>query len=265
MQRFYRDAAVSWDEFIGYGVGAERMKEQGPVKRPHALRSNGRTAAGSDMVQPGAAGCGRQLPALVKWFRPAKGYGFPEPVDGSAGIFCHLREVEDPERSCVPDLRRSEGGPVSTPGGAGRDWGRMEGSTRWTVDGFGICRYRRFRRLRMPAATEEPRSRVATGANNGATVQSICNALLIEGRGSLSRGLTSTSPGAAINCGLSLFSTVGALGVLHLRDRAGCVDWPPWRVLARGLLHGRILLERRESANDNGLRPGVPRLKHRIT
>ena len=40
------------------------------------------------------AGPGRRITALVKWFMPMKGYGFLEPEDGSADLFCHPAVVQ---------------------------------------------------------------------------------------------------------------------------------------------------------------------------
>ena len=56
------------------------------------LAGNGRIAAGPDgRVVPGR---GRQVRAIVKWFDADKGYGFLEPDDGSADLFCHITAVE---------------------------------------------------------------------------------------------------------------------------------------------------------------------------
>ena len=61
------------------------------IARP---RDDERTAAGPDAGQPGAAASGRAVRAIVKWFHPDKGYGFLEPGDGSADLFCHLTAVQ---------------------------------------------------------------------------------------------------------------------------------------------------------------------------
>ena len=45
-------------------------------------------AAGADPV----ASC-RRVRGIVKWFVPAKGYGFLEPEDGSGDVFCHVSVV----------------------------------------------------------------------------------------------------------------------------------------------------------------------------
>ena len=52
--------------------------------------SNGRIADGPD----DRAVPGRQVRAIVKWFHADKGYGFLEPEDGSADLFCHITAVE---------------------------------------------------------------------------------------------------------------------------------------------------------------------------
>ena len=38
---------------------------------------------------------GRRVVAAVKWFNPAKGFGFLVPDDGSADVFCHASAVRD--------------------------------------------------------------------------------------------------------------------------------------------------------------------------
>ncbi len=50
--------------------------------------------------QPPAAG--RRLVATVKWFVPAKGFGFLAPVDGSADVFCHASVVESAGYETLP-------------------------------------------------------------------------------------------------------------------------------------------------------------------
>lgn len=41
----------------------------------------------------------------VKWFNPAKGYGFIEPEDGSKDVFVHISAVE---RAGLGDLREGQ-------------------------------------------------------------------------------------------------------------------------------------------------------------
>ncbi|MCH8036014.1 MAG: cold shock domain-containing protein, partial [Proteobacteria bacterium] len=36
----------------------------------------------------------REITAVVKWFNPAKGFGFVEPSDGSPDAFMHVSVVE---------------------------------------------------------------------------------------------------------------------------------------------------------------------------
>ena len=55
---------------------------------------NGPIAAGPGTEQAGAGASHRRVRALVKWFMPNKGYGFMEPEDGSADLFCHLTAVQ---------------------------------------------------------------------------------------------------------------------------------------------------------------------------
>ena len=56
---------------------------------------------------------------IVKWFNPAKGYGFIEPEDGSRDVFVHISAVE---RSGLATL--NEGSKVSFELVPGRD-GKM--------------------------------------------------------------------------------------------------------------------------------------------
>ena len=53
---------------------------------------------------------------IVKWFNPAKGYGFIQPEDGSADVFVHISAVE---RAGLATL--SEGQKVSFERVPGRD------------------------------------------------------------------------------------------------------------------------------------------------
>ncbi len=59
-------------------------------------------AAGPGAALPGAGASGRRVRALVKWFHPDKGYGFLEPEDGSADLFCHLGAVRASGRDTLP-------------------------------------------------------------------------------------------------------------------------------------------------------------------
>ena len=65
---------------------------------------DGRMAAGAGIGRdgPAEAGAGRRITALVKWFMPTKGYGFLEPEDGSADVFCHVSAVEASGRETLP-------------------------------------------------------------------------------------------------------------------------------------------------------------------
>ncbi len=64
-------------------------------------------AAGRIAARPGAAhaaaASGRRVRALVKWFDADKGYGFLEPEDGSADLFCHLSAVQASGRDTLPE------------------------------------------------------------------------------------------------------------------------------------------------------------------
>ena len=45
---------------------------------------------------------GEPVRALVKWYVPAKGYGFLAPADGSADLFCHAAVVEASGHTMLP-------------------------------------------------------------------------------------------------------------------------------------------------------------------
>ena len=66
---------------------------------------------------PGPAS-GEPVRAVVKWYVPAKGYGFLAPEDGSADLFCHAAVVEASGRETLPqgaavtcEVVRGERGP----------------------------------------------------------------------------------------------------------------------------------------------------------
>ena len=70
-----------------------------PRHRPARRLSLARPATSrSPPVHP-AGGSG----ALVKWFMPTKGYGFLEPEDGSADLFCHMTAVQASGRDTLPE------------------------------------------------------------------------------------------------------------------------------------------------------------------
>ncbi len=53
----------------------------------------------------------------VKWFNPAKGYGFIGPDDGSADVFVHLSAVEEAGLSILTEGQKVEYEVVSKPNG----------------------------------------------------------------------------------------------------------------------------------------------------
>ncbi len=57
-------------------------------------QGNGRMATSPGTVEVSPAASGRTIRAIVKWFHPVKGYGFLEPEDGSADVFCHLTAAQ---------------------------------------------------------------------------------------------------------------------------------------------------------------------------
>ena len=65
-------------------------------------RGNGRVAAGAGRAEPGPAASGSAIRATVKWFHPVKGYGFLEPEDGSADVFCHLTVAQASGHDTLP-------------------------------------------------------------------------------------------------------------------------------------------------------------------
>ncbi len=53
----------------------------------------------------------------VKWFNPAKRFGFIEPDDGSVDVFVHLSAVEEAGLSILTEGQRVEYEVVSKPDG----------------------------------------------------------------------------------------------------------------------------------------------------
>ncbi len=53
----------------------------------------------------------------VKWFNPAKGYGFIEPDDGSVDIFVHISAVVEAGLSVLTEGQKVEYEVVSKPEG----------------------------------------------------------------------------------------------------------------------------------------------------
>ena len=75
-----------------------------PARRLSLARpATGRSPAGPGTEQAGAGASRRRVRALVKWFMPNKGYGFLEPEDGSADLFCHLTAVQASGRDTLPE------------------------------------------------------------------------------------------------------------------------------------------------------------------
>ena len=66
-----------------------------------AVRDDGRTIGKPAQAAPDPAS-GHAIRALVKWYVPAKGYGFLAPEDGSADLFCHAAVVEASGREALP-------------------------------------------------------------------------------------------------------------------------------------------------------------------
>ncbi len=53
----------------------------------------------------------------VKWFDPARGYGFIGPDDGSADVFVHISAVEEAGLSILTEGQKVEYEVVSRPNG----------------------------------------------------------------------------------------------------------------------------------------------------
>ncbi len=53
----------------------------------------------------------------VKWFNPAKGYGFIGPDNGSVDVFVHISAVEEAGLSILTDGQKVEYEVVSKPDG----------------------------------------------------------------------------------------------------------------------------------------------------
>ncbi len=77
---------------IDFSTAAARMAS--PARAP----VNGGAAAG-----PGVGPVGPPVRAFVKWFQPAKGYGFLEREDGAADLFCHLTPVLASGHDTLPE------------------------------------------------------------------------------------------------------------------------------------------------------------------
>ena len=73
----------------GPAAGAARQLKEG---RSFGVREGGSGSA------PGAA-----VVATVKWFKPAKGFGFLTPVDGSPDVFCHISAVSRAGFDALPE------------------------------------------------------------------------------------------------------------------------------------------------------------------
>ena len=65
-------------------------------------QGNGRMSAGPGRAEASPGASGRTIRAMVKWFHPVKGYGFLEPEDGSADVFCHLTVAQASGHDTLP-------------------------------------------------------------------------------------------------------------------------------------------------------------------
>ena len=91
---------------------------QGPqVARIHSVDASTASPASAESGRPRSAGYGhtlgdeqrssvRRVVAVVKWFVPAKGFGFLVPEDGSSDAFCHMTVVRDAGYDTLPQGAR---------------------------------------------------------------------------------------------------------------------------------------------------------------
>lgn len=80
--------------------GARILAVDFSTARP--VPGDGRMHADTSSAWVGRPTSGHAIRALVKWFVPAKGYGFLQPEDGSADVFCHAAVVEAAGQSALP-------------------------------------------------------------------------------------------------------------------------------------------------------------------
>lgn len=107
---------------------------------PGPLPGDGRTRADTSPAPAGRPPAGHAIRALVKWLVPAEGYGFLEPEDGGADIFCHAAVVEAAGHTTLPqgaavtcEVVQGEKGPqvsriVDVDVAAAREDGRGQGA-----------------------------------------------------------------------------------------------------------------------------------------
>ena len=70
---------------------------------PNPAAGNASRAERPGPAQAAAPVSGRRIRALVKWFTPDKGYGFLEPEDGSADVFCHVKDLQASGHETLPE------------------------------------------------------------------------------------------------------------------------------------------------------------------
>ena len=106
-------AAVGLDTLLaGAAVACEAVPGQRGPEVSRIISVDFSTAAPRPAVPARAADNGRTgtvpapsgppIRALVKWFLPARGYGFLEPEDGSLDLFCHLAAVRASGHDTLP-------------------------------------------------------------------------------------------------------------------------------------------------------------------
>jgi len=75
-----------------------------PEASPRPPKFGAGGGGGSAPRSPGAPGA--TVEGTVKWFNPAKGFGFVQPDDGSKDIFLHISVVERAGLGSVPEGQR---------------------------------------------------------------------------------------------------------------------------------------------------------------
>ena len=70
---------------------------------PNPAAGNASRAERPGPAQAAAPVSSRRIRALVKWFTPDKGYGFLEPEDGSADVFCHVKDLQAAGHETLPE------------------------------------------------------------------------------------------------------------------------------------------------------------------
>ena len=107
MEVLLAGAAVTCETAQGrFGPEVSRIlavdfSEAAPREAPFA-RAPGNGAMAERGAPRAAAAPDRTVRGIVKWFMPSKGYGFIEPEDGTADLFCHMTAVQASGHETLP-------------------------------------------------------------------------------------------------------------------------------------------------------------------